>query len=84
MRKNSGVSISRTNICPLACSAYTKALTPENLQSSFRKAGIYPLDKNVVDPSNFLPATTLEIEQCDDEVLSGEISHDKVNDTVND
>ena len=59
MRENCGQSISRYNICSLACPAYVKALSPENLQSSFRQSGIYPFNPNAVDPSHFKPAEFL-------------------------
>ncbi|CAC5406516.1 unnamed protein product [Mytilus coruscus] len=51
MRQNSSV-ITRYDICELACKAYQKALAPENLQSAFRKTGIYPLDKSVINKIN--------------------------------
>ena len=37
-------SISRYDMCKLACEAYTLALSAVNLQSAFRKTGIYPVD----------------------------------------
>ncbi|CAC5359071.1 unnamed protein product [Mytilus coruscus] len=55
MRQNSSV-ITRYNICELACKAYQKALSPENLQSAFRKTGIYPLDKNVINKDQLKPS----------------------------
>ena len=60
MRENCGKSVTRYNICELGCSAYTKALCPENLRSSFRKAGIYPFNPDVVDPVNFKPSEALQ------------------------
>ncbi|KAL4221865.1 hypothetical protein ACF0H5_020120 [Mactra antiquata] len=62
MRDNCGQGITRYNICSLGCSAYLKALTPGNLQSSFRKAGIYPLNPDMVHPSNFKPSEVLQQE----------------------
>ena len=35
--------VSRFDVCALACKAYASALSPGNLHSAFRKAGIYPL-----------------------------------------
>ena len=60
MRANSCTGIDRYSICELACRTYSKALSPENLQSSFRKSGIYPLDPTVVDKSIFIPAEVLK------------------------
>jgi len=62
MRDNCGQGITRYNTCSLGCSAYLKALTPGNLQSSFRKAGIYPLNPDIVHPSNFKPSEALQQE----------------------
>ncbi|CAG2188273.1 unnamed protein product [Mytilus edulis] len=55
IRKNSSV-ITKYNICELACKAYQKALCPENLQSAFRKTGIYPLDKTVINQDQLKPS----------------------------
>lgn len=63
MRENCGASITRNNICPIACKAYSKALSPDNLQNSFKKAGIYPFNPKVVEASCFLPSTVLEQEK---------------------
>lgn len=60
MRDNCGQSITRYNVCSLGCTAYSKALSPENLQSSFRKAGICPFNPEVVDPANFKPSEALQ------------------------
>lgn len=62
MRESCGRSITKFDICKLACSAYTKALSPENLQSAFRRSGIFPLNPQVVNQSCFLPSTVLEQE----------------------
>ncbi|XP_061174843.1 uncharacterized protein LOC133183985 [Saccostrea echinata] len=56
LRENPSSKITRYNICSLACKAYAHALSQGNLQSSFRRAGIFPFDKNAVDPSNFAPS----------------------------
>ncbi|KAH3790724.1 hypothetical protein DPMN_168931 [Dreissena polymorpha] len=41
------------DVCKLACKAYTVALSPVNLQASFRKTGIYPL-QNAIDAGTSL------------------------------
>lgn len=41
--KHRGKSVTCYNICALGCSAYTKALSADNLLSCFRRSGIYPL-----------------------------------------
>ena len=60
MLENCGKSITRYNNCKLGCSAYIKALSPENLCLSFRKAGIYPFNPDVVDPVHFKPSEPLQ------------------------
>jgi len=62
MRDNCGQGITRYNICSLGCSAYLKVLTPGNLQSSFRKAGIYPLNPDIVHLSDLGPSEALQQE----------------------
>ena len=64
MRESCGRSITKFDIGHLACRAYCKALSPENLQSAFRKSGIFPLNPQAVNQSYFLPATALEQENC--------------------
>lgn len=55
IRQNSSV-ITRYNICELASKAYQKALSTENLQSSFKRAGIFPLNKNCINPDLLKPS----------------------------
>ena len=60
MREHCGQSITRYNVCSLGCSAYSKAMSPHNLQSSFRKAGIIPFNPDIVDLSNYRPSEVLQ------------------------
>ena len=55
MRLTSSV-ITRHNVGELASRAYTKALSPENLQTAFQKTGIYPLKAAAIDPLTLAPA----------------------------
>ena len=55
MRLTSSV-ITRYNVGELASRAYTKALSPENLQTAFQKTGIYPLNAAAIDPLTLAPA----------------------------
>ncbi|KAJ8310927.1 hypothetical protein KUTeg_012792 [Tegillarca granosa] len=48
------------NICSLACRSYIHALSPANLQSSFRKSGIYPYNPSAVDEINFKPSVAFK------------------------
>ena len=49
-------TITRYNICELACRAYTRALSAENLHSAFRRTGIYPLNKEAIPKESLIPA----------------------------
>ncbi|MES9882472.1 MAG: hypothetical protein ABW185_16510 [Sedimenticola sp.] len=40
-------------MCSVACKAYTKGLSPANLQSAFRKSGIYPFNPSAIDSTVF-------------------------------
>ena len=53
LRKNPGQVVCRLNICQISAKAYSLALSPENLRSSFRRAGIYPYNPEAV-PSYLL------------------------------
>ena len=64
-RLNGGV-VTRYNTCSLACKAYTLALSPGNLRSSFQKCGIYPFNPSAIDvsylrPSRFAKSTETEV-----------------------
>ena len=51
LRKISGMQLNRYHIAKLSGKAYDKALTPDNLISSFRKSGISPFDPEKTAPS---------------------------------
>ncbi|XP_060564988.1 uncharacterized protein LOC132724184 [Ruditapes philippinarum] len=48
--------ITRYNICQVSCSSYLAALTPNNVQAAFRRAGIYPFDPLAIAQEKLLPA----------------------------
>ncbi|XP_041369511.1 uncharacterized protein LOC121383505 [Gigantopelta aegis] len=54
-RSHSG-TLTRYNVCSIACRAYDISLTPRNLQSAFRKSGIYPFYPTAIDSSLLKPA----------------------------
>ncbi|KAJ8307379.1 hypothetical protein KUTeg_015463 [Tegillarca granosa] len=60
IRQNPSSTITRYNICSIACRSYIHALSPANLQSSFRKSGIYPYNPSTVDELNFKPSFALK------------------------
>ena len=59
-------AITRYNVCELACKAYTRALSAENLQSAFRRTGIFPLNKNAIAKESLIPAQVSEPEKSMD------------------
>ena len=41
MKSNIGLTITRYEMCEIACKAFLKAMTPGNFISGFKKTGIY-------------------------------------------
>ena len=58
MQKNMGQSITRYDMTKLACRAYLKAMSPTNVQSAFKKTGIFPLERNVIAKEKLFPCET--------------------------
>lgn len=56
LRKNPGQVVCRLNICKISAKAYSLALSPENLRSSFRRAGIYPYNPEAVPSYLLIPS----------------------------
>ena len=44
--------IMKEDVCQLACAAYMKSATSENLMSAFKKTGIFPLNRDIIDSKN--------------------------------
>ena len=59
MRENPGRQVTKYDICSLACKAYSKGFSSTNLVSTFRKAGIVPLDRGVITAEKLAPSTIL-------------------------
>lgn len=55
MRESSATN-TRYNVCEVAGKAYTRALSSENIQSGFRKSGIYPLNPEAIRMEYLAPA----------------------------
>ena len=66
MRQTSS-AITRYNLCELACKVYSKALCSENLQSAFKKTGVYPFDRAVINKDNLKPSELLTPDKTADE-----------------
>ena len=61
MRETAG-TITRYNVCELACKAYTRALSVENLQAAFRRTWIFPVDKDAIADEYLIPAEIFQPE----------------------
>ncbi|KAJ8313688.1 hypothetical protein KUTeg_008249 [Tegillarca granosa] len=46
----------RDAICRIACPVYTSTLTPSNIQSAFRKVGIFPFNASVISKESITPS----------------------------
>jgi hypothetical protein len=44
------------NICEIACRAYSKALSAENIRHAFRRTGIFPLERTSINSDYLVPA----------------------------
>lgn len=54
--RDTSATITRYNVCEVAGKAYTKALSPENIQYGFRKSDIYPLNSEAIRMEYLAPA----------------------------
>lgn len=59
MQQNPGATVTKYEIAKLSSKPYLKAISPDNLVSSFRKTGIFPLKPEIFDtmPESTAPAT---------------------------
>ena len=53
-KENAGKSMTIHIIPKLVSYAFPKAMTPENIRSGFRVTGIYPFDRNIFTPDEFM------------------------------
>lgn len=61
MRTNPGKVVTLHQISSLFGKAFIRSATMSTAVSGFRKTGIWPVDKNVFEESDFLPASTTDI-----------------------
>ena len=76
MYTNSSV-ITRYNVCEIACKVYPKAFSPTNLQSAYKKAGVFPLDRNAVSETTLAPAEVFYFD-TENAQLEVEINYDNI------
>ena len=62
MAENIGQIITRYDICQIACKAYTRAMSPANIQSSFRKTAIFPHNPSVSYMHQMVPCESFRVE----------------------
>ena len=55
MKANMGKVVTKYEIASIACTAYLKSMSPWNIVSAFKKAGIFPLNENIVPMKKLLP-----------------------------
>ena len=56
LKQHPGQNINRYSMTSLICQSYTTALTPSNVQRSFKKTGIWPFNPSVIQEEVFKPA----------------------------
>ena len=56
MQNNPGISITKYAIAELTARPYVKAMSPENLTSAFKKAGIFPFNNSVISVEQVAPS----------------------------
>ena len=76
LRTNSSI-ITRHNVREIACKVYPKALSATNLQSAFKKAGVFPLDRNAVSETTLAPAEVFNFD-TENAQLEVEINCDNI------
>ena len=67
LRRSPESRITRYNVCQLACTAYTSALSVNNLRSSFQKTGIFPFNKDQISNVQLAPSLAYQPLLCHDE-----------------
>ena len=65
LKRHPGQNINRYSMTALICQAYTTALTPKNIQISFNKTGIWPLNPGIIQQHIFKPAEATVIAQTE-------------------
>ena len=55
MQRHMGQKVTRYDMAKIASKAYLKAMTPLNIQSAFRKTGIFPLSREAIPNDKLLP-----------------------------
>ena len=62
MAENIGQIITSYDFCQIACKAYTRAMSPANIQSSFLKTAIFRYNPNVISMQQPVPCQGFRVE----------------------
>ena len=73
MRDNIGRTITKHDMCAIACNAYLRAMSSVHIITGFRKTDIYPLSKESVPPEKLFPSEIFR----EDEPLKKYSNHKK-------
>lgn len=60
--RDTGKAINKSNFLSVISNAYTRALTPGNIRTAFRKTGIHPFNPDVVTPDMLAPSKETSLE----------------------
>ena len=81
LMRESSANITRYNVCEVAGKAYTRAPSPENIQSGFRKTGIFPLNSEAIRMEYLAPAEVFKQTNADVNVTPSEKNTQSNSDT---
>ena len=60
LRDSGGNTVSRYDVCKIACKVYSAALSPVNIQSAFKRCGIYSYNLSVNSDSVIAPSLSFK------------------------
>lgn len=69
-RESGGNTITRYDVCKIACKVCTAAVLVANIQSAFKRCGIYPFNPSVISDTVIAPSLSfqssepVELQQC--------------------
>ena len=70
LRESGENTITRYDVCKMACKVYTAAVPVANIQSAFKGCGIYPFNPSVIRDTVIAPSLSfqssepVEVQQC--------------------
>ena len=70
LRESGENTITRYDVCKMACKVYTAAVSVANIQSAFKRCGIYPFNPSVIRDTVIAPSLSfqssepVEVQQC--------------------